>query len=176
MTEMQELSDYFQTILKEKKAELAKVKKDNEELKKEINYMYKREEEYVAKFNIVLDCVLEYSTRNNWKTTEDGESCYFCSNGYELAEETLDKLKDIRKAEKPEFKPFSKRLFEKKLADCDKLHQQLTIAVEALEKSAEINKLYLKAKDGAEIEIDVNGSMWSVAREALRQIKELDNA
>lgn len=141
----------------ELKAELAKLKKDNEELKKEINYMYKREEEYVAKFNIVLDCVLEYSTRNNWKTTEDGESCYFCSNGYELAEETLDKLKEIRKAEKPEFKPFSKRLFEKKLADCDKLHQQLAIAVEALEDV---------------LAADTYTSIY--AEEALQQIKELE--
>ena len=108
--------------------ELEKVKKENEELKKELEYMYDRENVYVTKFNIALDCVLEYSVRNNWKTTELGDSCYFGSNGYELAEETIDKLKKIKNVD---------------IGKCERLQKQLDIAVNLLKEiKAKIKTVY----------------------------------
>lgn len=146
--------------------ELEKVKKENEELKKELKYMYNRENVYVTKFNIALDCILEYSVRNNWKTTELGDSCYFGSNGYELAEETIDKLKKIKNVD---------------IGKCERLQKQLKIAVEFISmidrrkiymckclKGCPLKKYYEKNKGCATC-------VSNACHNALKKIEDLNN-
>lgn len=140
--------------------ELEKVKKENEELKKELKYMYNRENVYVTKFNIALDCVLEYSVRSNWKTTEEGESCYFGSNGYELAEETIDKLKKITKVDE---------------SKCERLQKQLDIAFKALNTYSQSNSTIVVFRDidGWNVQTEIY-ECKEVAKKALKEIEELN--
>lgn len=98
---------------------------ENKELKDEIRFLFDREEILIKKLNIALMCVRDYAKRSEWGTTELGESCYFGTNGYELAEEALAKIKEVGTINEVKFKPFSKRLLEEKLSENEKLKDLL---------------------------------------------------
>lgn len=156
------------------KDKIERLEKENNDLKNEIKSLYNREEILVRKLNIALDCVLSYSDRKEWKSTENGESCDFGSDGYELAEEALDKIKEVGMIKEFKFKPFSSRLLEQKITDCNLFKKQLDVAVATLELYA-LEKMYLRdTKTGCEFEFDNIG--YSRAKEALKHIKELENA
>lgn len=86
MTEMQELSDYFQTVLKEKKAELAKVKQQ---------------------LAIAVEALKEYGNCENWNNIYDSESAdfeplYWANKwkdeyGYKYAQEKLKQIEELNK-------------------------------------------------------------------------------
>jgi hypothetical protein len=153
---------------------IERLQEENNDLKNEIKSLYNREEILVRKLNIALDCVLSYSDRKEWRSTENGESCDFGNDGYELAEEALDKIKEVGIIKEVKFKPFSSRLLEQKIRECDLLKKQLEVAVATLELYA-LEKMYLRdTQTGYEFEFDNIG--YSRAKEALKQIKELDNA
>lgn len=89
-----------ETLAKNEGAEIvAELAIENERLKSKIHFLEtsfdfdcgRLEEEK----QIAVKCLKEYANPANWYTTEEGEKCFFCVNGYSEAEEALKKINGV---------------------------------------------------------------------------------